>query len=236
MEKVAIFILPFLLFECHPPGFYEQGNGKRVNETFQVENFSKLTIGGAYHIILGKGDKNLVIIDTDENLIKYIDVEVVGKTLYISNDNYVLKSNKGNEIVVVYNEIEEILINGACKLRNEGVLETKFLSVIMGGAGLIELEVDTKELFIEISGAGAVVLSGSSDYQSVHLSGAGGYDGKELFSKTCDVRISGMGGAEIYVEEKLNAQISGLGGVRYQGEPEDISTEISGLGTVVNAE
>ena len=201
-----------------------------------MEDFSKVLIGGSYNVVLEKGSDSQVIIEIDENLIKFIDVEVFGRTLDISNDNYVLSCEKGIDVTVIYSEIEEIKIKGACRLYNEGTLETDFLTLDMSGAGLIEMKVETKELMIDISGAGAVELSGITDYQEVNLSGAGGYKGMDLSSKTCIIGISGVGGADVYVEDKLEARISGLGGVNYHGEPEEVLKDVSGLGTVLRAD
>ena len=89
---------------------------------------------------------------------------------------------------------------------------------------------------MEISGAGAVKLEGRADYQSIKMSGAGGYSGFELISQNCKIDISGVGSADVFVEKELDARISGLGGVSYKGNPDNVISDVSGLGSVGRAD
>ncbi len=102
----------------------------------------------------------------------------------------------------------------------------------MSGAGEVEMDVDLGRIELDISGAGAVELSGTADEQDISMSGAGGYDGSDLISRICKISISGVGGAEVFVTEDLEATVSGIGGVSYSGNPANVHSDISGLGSV----
>ena len=128
--------------------------------------------------------------------------------------------------------MNELNISGACSLNSEEIFKGDELKIDMGGAGIIDLEVDIKELKLFISGAGAVKLAGNVDRQQIDMSGAGGYEASDLVSKFCEINISGVGNADIYVLEKLQATISGLGGINYKGKPEVIESDVSGLGVI----
>ena len=64
------------------------------------------------------------------------------------------------------------------------------------------------------------------------MSGAGGYNAANLRSHSCTISISGVGGAKVFADQTLNAQVSGVGGVEYYGNPSDVQTEVSGLGSI----
>jgi len=64
------------------------------------------------------------------------------------------------------------------------------------------------------------------------MSGAGGLDAFDLKAEYARIRISGVGGADIYVTKELDAKISGLGDVTYRGNPANIDKSVSGLGTI----
>ena len=50
--------------------------------------------------------------------------------------------------------------------------------------------------------------------------------------QNADVSISGAGDAILRVEQALDVRISGAGSVRYYGQPESVSKQISGAGNV----
>ena len=224
----------FTISSCVHYGEGERGNGEMITSNFRVDNFKKLEIGGAFKVILEKGEKENVNIRMDENLERYIEVENHGSTLYIGSEEF-LRSDEGIEVVVTYRVLEKIDISGACKMETEGVLDGDYLTIDMGGAGALELELDVRELDLTISGAGVVELSGMAGFQHLNLQGAGGYNGFNLRSQKCEIDISGIGSAEVNVEGELVAEISGLGGVAYKGDPKSVKTNISGLGTVKEA-
>ena len=98
------------------------------------------------------------------------------------------------------------------------------------------MEIQTEKVFVNLTGAGIVILSGETDIQETHISGAGGLRAFNLESKTCIVNLSGLGGAEVTATDKLEATISGVGGIIYSGNPKLIERQISGFGKIKRAE
>jgi hypothetical protein len=65
------------------------------------------------------------------------------------------------------------------------------------------------------------------------MSGAGNYNGFELKSEKAKVDMSGVGNVRVYVTKELNASASGVGSVRYKGNPESITKNSSSfLGSI----
>jgi len=102
----------------------------------------------------------------------------------------------------------------------------------MDGAGMIDLRIKTEFLKVMLSGAGIVKIAGETNKQELKLAGAGSLKAFDLESKSCKVVVSGLGGAEIYVTEDLDASIEGVGGIEYEGKPLNVRTEINGLGKI----
>ena len=86
-------------------------------------------------------------------------------------------------------------------------------------------------LDVVVSGAGDIELIGKVEVQNVLLSGFGRYQAFDLESQEADVTISGAGGADVWVTEKLAVTISGAGDVNYYGSP-TVTPDISGLGRI----
>ena len=124
------------------------------------------------------------------------------------------------------------IASGASKIEHEGFLKSEELEINLTGAGAIELELEAAKIKINLSGAGVIKLLGQTDLQEVKISGAGGFMASELISKECDITLSGLGGAEINASEKLNATITGVGGIVYSGNPKIIEKQVSGFGKI----
>ncbi len=109
------------------------------------------------------------------------------------------------------------------------------LTIDLSGIGAIDLEIQAKAVRVNLTGAGIVTLSGNTDLQDTHISGAGGLRAFELKSMECNINLSGLGGAEVFVSEKLEATITGVGGIIYAGNPKNIEKQITGFGKIKRA-
>jgi len=226
---VFIFILTFSLQHCTLN--LKRGNGIIVIDEIKVNSFNKVNIGGNYDITFIKSDLTKVIIKTDENLLPFINTEIFSQSLNINNIHN-LKSTDGISIKIFYKKLDKIHSTGASNIDHEGTLVTEELTINLSGIGAINLDIQTEKVELNLTGAGIVVLSGVTDNQDTHISGAGGLRAFGLKSKTCSVNLSGLGGAEVMATDKLEATISGVGGIVYAGNPKVIERRISGFGQI----
>ncbi|MCA6074432.1 head GIN domain-containing protein [Fulvivirga sedimenti] len=209
----------------------ERGNGQIITESRETSDFEEIELLGNFRITLQQSDDPGVVITTDENLMDHIQVETIGRSLKISSDKKIRPSDR-SEIIINYKSVDLIEVSGAASLRANETVNGDYLKISMSGAGEVDMRVDLGKLDLDISGAGAVKLQGSAEEQSISMSGAGGYDGDKLESKSCRVSISGVGGAKVYVTQDLFADVSGIGGVSYSGNPKNVQSNVSGLGSV----
>lgn len=209
----------------------ERGNGVVVTHRHDMDTFYKIEIEGSFNVRLEPGDSPAVTITTDENLHDFITVENQGNTLWLGT-NKNLVSRDGVNVVVYYQGLRSVEVGGAAVIRSDQTVKGDYLRISMAGAGAIELDVDLKALDLDLSGAGAVELTGRTVEQNIQMNGAGGLDAGKLISDRCDISISGVGGANIHVREKLVASVSGIGGISYRGNPADVQSDVSGLGKI----
>ncbi|MBL3654894.1 head GIN domain-containing protein [Fulvivirga sediminis] len=231
--KLSPFILLYVLLNIVACGSYveEKGNGKIITKETVLETFKELDLGGNYEVFLRKSDSPKITLTTDENLHEFITFNVKEGVLHVDSE-VSMASEEPIRLDVYYTDIQTIRIGGAVSIESLEPVKGDHLWISMSGAGAINLEVNVKDLKVNVSGAGAVQLSGHAEQQNVQLSGAGGYEADELKSVNCKIEISGVGGASVYVEETLNASVSGVGGVSYKGNPESVVSNVSGLGSI----
>jgi len=218
-----------------------RGSGDIAVEDRKVSGFDKILVKGAGRLILTQGDSESLTIETDDNLMKYIRTEVKGDTLEIGfEDDVVLSSGRGRTALdptdgftfrISVIDLQTISVSGAADIEMDKV-KTDQLDIILSGAGQVSVDdLDAGSLNVLVSGAGDVNLAGRVDNQVVRLSGLGRYQAFNLESQEAAITISGAGGADVWVMDKLDVTISGAGDVEYYGDP-SVTPSISGLGRI----
>ncbi len=212
------------------------GSGVQRSESRDVSDFTALSIEYPVDITIQQGESPALTITTDDNLLPQISTEVQGSTLVIENKirewNQRVRPSETVQITLTVNDISRVDFTSAGKLVVESY-QGQDLQVTLSGAGEVQLhetELDTLNLIL--SGAGDLSADGSVKDLSLRISGFGSFDGADLFVQNADVSISGAGDAMLRVEQALDVRISGAGSVRYYGQPESVSKQISGAGNV----
>lgn len=210
---------------------HERGNGTINQETRNVGAFFNIDVEGEYEIVLQEGSNPLVAVETDENLHQYIETVVDDRTLRVrSVEN--IEASEQTRIIITYQRLESIRLGGAAQLSNQATLRAENLNIRVDGAGIVDLSLEATELNVRLGGAGLVSLSGNVNTQRLVLSGAGSLSAFELESKNCDIDLSGFGSAQVFVTDNLEAEVSGVGSIRFKGDPRNISREVTGLGNI----
>ena len=218
-----------------------RGSGDVIVEERDVSDFEMIQVSGVGRVIITQGDDETLSVETDDNLLEYIETEVKGDTLEIgfSKDTSfgvgggrkVLEPSEGFTFRISVIDLNSILLSGAAKVEVDK-LKTDTLNIHLSGAGDFVVEdLNAKELDVSVSGAGDVEVAGRVENQNVRLSGFGRYQAFDLDSQEATVTISGAGGADVWVTETLDVTISGAGDVKYYGSPE-VTPEISGVGRI----
>ena len=209
-----------------------KGNGDLVSQDYLIDNFQILDLSGSFHVILSRGDQPSLHIETDENLHDYLRIEVKQGKLSLSTDQSVILRPSRMEVHITYTELSEINISGVCKLSAFETLYADKLRIELSGAADIDLDVQARQLYTRISGAGNIQLTGQADDHQIQLPGASHLRAGELITETTRISLSGAGSANVHATELLDAEISGVGKINYQGEPANKRIRTSGLGSV----
>jgi hypothetical protein len=232
---IIYFLIPGLLltgtFSCDFLEDIERGNGNLLSKFNSVPDFDRIRVGGSFDVMLTRSEKSGIQVIADENLHQFIKFEVENKNLTIIQEKKMISKNK-IRLVIEYTHIEEVRVTGAARIQNEGYIEEEELSLRMDGAGMIDIRIRTGSLYVLLSGAGVVKIAGETQRQELNLSGAGSLNAIDLESSYCEVKVSGLGGAEIFVTDTLDATIEGIGGIEYEGDPSELRTEVNGIGKI----
>jgi hypothetical protein len=213
-----------------------RGSGHVVTEERTVADFDRVSLTGAGDVIITQGEAEALTVETDDNLLPYIQTRVKNGTLTLGFAAAARKKNvrptKGITFHLSVKDLTALQISGAGNMRAAS-LEADLLELHLSGVGDFQVDaLAAQELEVNVSGAGNVRLAGQVMEQDVRLTGAGDYRAGELESQTATVQLSGVGTATVWATDSLDTQISGVGEVQYYGDPEVIMSS-SRLGRLV---
>ncbi len=235
--SIIMLISGLFLFSCTIGGSHViHGDGNVVTTEHHFENFKKIDITGVFDVILEHGTEPVVTLKTDENLQELIFIEVRNNVLHVGPTEDAIYSHTDMKLHIVYPSLEQIHVGGACKLRAKNPIYSDKLSFQVSGAADIELEVNVDDLQTRVSGAGNLNFSGAAQKHNIMLSGATNLRAKDLKSKETRISMSGAGSAHVHASDRLRASLSGVGSIRYYGNPKETKIDKSGLGSIKAAD
>jgi hypothetical protein len=217
------------------------GNGDKITSERTVSSFSeiKTTSVNINHTgIDGKGMLRIhssreyrVSMNIDSNLEQYIEIANEGSTLKIETKRKIAD----DFIVDIYcPSIAGITIGNRTDVEFVDKMITPSLAININGAGDIEGAIECDSFIANFNGAGSIEISGTSNDADVNINGVGNFDGYEFRINNGAFKINGAGSIECWVIENLMANISGVGSIRYRGEPK-INSSRNGIGSIKKA-
>jgi hypothetical protein len=213
-----------------------RGSGHVVTEERTVADFDRVSLTGAGDVIITQGETEALTVETDDNLLPYIQTRVkhgtltLGFTAAARNKN--VRPTQGIIFHLSVKDLTALQLFGAGNIRAAS-LEADRLELHLSGAGDVQVDALTaQELEVRLSGAGNFRLAGQVTEQDVRLTGAGDYRAGELESQTATVQLSGVGRATVWAADSLDTQITGVGEIQYYGDP-DVIRGSSRLGRLV---
>ena len=213
------------------------GNKNIVTRTIQVDDFEEIHLGSnieSAKSINPFNKKNRAIcnytqtdgassleISMDENLFDLLDIENKDHKL-------IIKAKSGKKICPTHlvlntssKNLKEAGISGSIDFIADQPLQLTNTSFYISGVGdvkLADLSCDTFK--VAISGVGNIYLNGNIKKGKYSVSGVGHVYAFDCPVEDLECEVSGVGGMEVNATQKLDASTSGVGSVKYKGNPE----------------
>lgn len=235
MRITIIAVFAVLAFSsCHyMMGERIRGNGHITSRDERVGSFTSVDVGGAISVSIKQDQNHSVKIETDENLMEFIEVFTEGNTLVIRpRRGYNLDPSRQVIAYVSAPVYKRIEVSGASKIIGENSISgSDELRLGASGASEIELEVDGGELVGDVSGASRLRLRGQVSLVDIHGSGASHVKAFDLVADEAIFDFSGASSADITANKSLRVDASGASHVRYRGNA-SVNSHTSGASSI----
>ncbi|MDR1469404.1 MAG: DUF2807 domain-containing protein [Spirochaetaceae bacterium] len=211
------------------------GNGNIITDERNLLPFQEITVSGGTEVRFHTSTEYRAVVTIDSNLNEYFETIVRNEALIIKHKplrSYLFTK----EIVDVYcPSIAGITISGSGRFEAIDKITTPVFKTDISGSGTIYGTIESNSFSARISGSGEINITGSSQGAEIKISGSGYFNGTELRINDCSIDISGNGKVNVFVEDNLNGKISGLGRIKYRGNPK-IDFRNSGSGRIEGIE
>jgi hypothetical protein len=208
-----------------------RGNGTVRFESRDVPSFSGIENQGSGLVRFSQGATRQVTVETDANILPYVETEVRGGVL-------VLRTRPGMSINptrlvfrVTTPELQTIGIKGSGDFRMDTALATDVLTILIEGSGSLDGAITADAVTADIRGSGDITLGGKARLAQFAIDGSGDITAADLSATDAQVVIRGSGSVTLQASGTLDVNISGSGDVRYQGGAK-VTVRSSGSGTV----
>lgn len=194
-------------------------------------------------------DSRLTINFQDNNSVNYQPTQPINVFLEVIDIEEISISGGGNlASESIISDQFDLMMSGGSDA-NLGSLEASNLEINLSGGGDIEAalvladlidldlsggsdaaidELIAEILRIGISGGGSAQIKGTAGDSDIDLGGGSSFEGPDLLSQNTIFSCSGGGKSFIWVEETLEANLSGGCFLRYYGQPEIVEQTLSG--------
>lgn len=190
-----------------------EGSGNRITESRTVSGFSAVELSGRAEITIVQGEREALTITADDNILPLL-------TSHVNDGRLELGVEPGSGISMDGPVVYALTVIDLTALR-------------MSGSGTITItDLTTPELTVDVSGSAEVTATGTAADQHFAISGSGRVDSAGLAGDSVTVSIAGSGSATVYASDSLDVTISGSGTVTYLGDPERVTQNVSGQGSI----
>ena len=200
------------------------GNGIITEKTFEVADFSAVTLDVPADVNYSVSDTPSLLVRVDENLLEYLTVSVEDGMLRIGTGNRRPRNFKKFEIEMSSSSLEYLKCNGAVDFVSDGAVSAETFVMEVDGAADVEmarLDVrnasfkingaadidahleDAAKVVLTFNGAGDAKLSGRAKAVSVTVNGAGDVDLSRLDYENLEKSINGIGSVKTAPKKAL---------------------------------
>lgn len=214
MKKLLMLVLAIsIMGACR----YRKGSGNIITETRSAGSFTRISVGGGFEIEIKNGPTE-VMVESDDNIIKYIETDVVNGELKIRVRNNTSLRDAHLKVYVTAPEINDINSSASAEVEAKDVLRSgRTIKLHSSSGSNIKAALDAPDIIVNASSGGDLELSGRTRNFKATSSSGSAIDAKGLLSENTTVNVSSGASAHVHSSLNLEATASSGGNITYRG-------------------
>ncbi len=175
--------------------------------------FTGVNLAGVNVVDIHVGGSRRVTVTGERSIVPLVTTTVRSGELVIASRGR-FTTHAPLHVDVTSPTLSSVTLNGSGRLTVEGVRAPRF-TVALRGSGVVRASGRTEDLRAELGGVGAVELV-------------------QLVAAHAQAVLAGSGRLTLTAARSLEASLSGTGSIVYRGNPSNVSTDVTGSGTITS--
>jgi hypothetical protein len=188
------------------------GSGVPTTVSRSVPPFGDVELAGSNNVTIRLGQKQSVSVHGDDNLVDPVTTHVESGTLVIDNEPGTLESRSPMRVEVSMPSLSVLTLSGSGTVKVVGMDELD-VTVTLSGSGVVRAQGSTYRLTVTVIGSGQAELS-------------------RLVAGDVVAVVAGSGEIRVTATKSLVAAVPGRGSIVYGGNPDDVTTTVTGVGAI----
>lgn len=221
MKKTFLFLSLFVGLITSP----------KAQKTINDNNAEKRIVGSFHGIDVATGiDLTLTKGDTEEVAVSASEIEYRDKIItevrngilrihYETKTGAINKKNQSKRLkaYVSYKSLDLLHVMTGAEVNVDGVLEATQFELKSNTGGLVKAEINIGSLTVDQNTGSKITLSGKVNVLDAKGDTGSKFNGEDLTTNTCMVKMSTGAGIYISVEKELNVKADTGGYIKYKG-------------------
>ncbi len=230
MKYISIIAIIILATSCHNG---KRGSGNIITETRNVSTFTSVNASTSIDVDVQQGAETSVIVEADDNLIKYIETTVVGNELKIRLKNISIWNQATIKVHVIAPKYEGFTASASAEITGKNtVTSTSKIKLKASSSANINVEVDAPSVDVDASSSADITVSGRTKEVMVDANSSALVELSKLQAETATAEASSSADVTIYASVKINAKANSSGDIKYTGGATDVVKSESSSGSV----
>lgn len=228
---IKYFAIIILFFGCdsEDAGNCFQSTGNIVQQEFTVSNFDKIIINERIELIIKEGATQEVIVETGENLMNDIDIQIINNELIAINNNTCnfVRDYGLTKVYVTSPNITKIRNSSELAVRSDGILTYPTLNLIADdfqsnflNVGDFYISISNTTLNIVANGISNFYIDGQTTNLNIGFyAGDSRFEGESLIATNVDITHKSTNDMLVNPQAKIEGDIFSLGDVIAYNQP-----------------
>jgi len=239
MTTIAKFtvavIISLLLTSCNfdinfDSGVKGNGNVSTVERTLEGD-FNKITVSKGIDVYLTQSETPMLKVQADENLHDIIMTEIEDGVLKIYAEESIGRA-ESKKVMVNVKDINLITATSGSDVYSTNTIVANELKLVTTSGADLEIEIDAESTTLASTSGSDLKVSGKTNTLSAAATSGSDIKANNLISQNCSASVTSGADIVIHVEQKLTANASSGGDIRYSGNPKNVSANDGTSGSI----
>jgi hypothetical protein len=196
------------------------GSGHQITETRSVSGVNSVELTIDANLEIQQGAQESLSITGDDNLLPFLQTNVVGGKLTIRYQPQVnIRSLHQLKLVLTVNNLSGLKLSSSGTVSVGQLTTGNFNLDITSSCDVTFQGIQADKITTNISSSGSVTIQGVANSVVLHISSSGDFQGADLHLQDANVTLSSSGNATLWVIKNLSVNLSSSGDVVYYGNP-----------------